>query len=73
MGLRMYDVSIDDYRDVTQVDIDKYQAVANAYGRLRIAVDTIHAELQAESVKIASRAGKPNDMMVDNDRVTGDL
>lgn len=73
MALRIYDISIDAYRDVTQLDLDEYQAVANAYGLIQQAIQTHHAQLRVEIAKIRSRAGAPNDFAVVNDEPTGDL
>ncbi len=42
---RMYDVSLDEFRDVTQVDVDRMEAVAQAYGRLRAAFKAAHEEV----------------------------
>lgn len=60
-NFRIYDITKDDYREATQVDLDCLQAVANAYGRLRQTVDQHHAKLMAEIKTIHERAGKPND------------
>lgn len=57
--LRIYDIVLDNWRDATQADIDKLGAVARAYGQLRAAVETVHAELQADVRRIQSQAGLP--------------
>ncbi len=38
-GLRIYDVSVDEYRDPTQEDLDQLVAVSQAYGRVRRLMD----------------------------------
>lgn len=52
MALKMYDVSIDATREVTQQDIDMFTATANAYGRLRMAIANTHSILMAEIERI---------------------
>jgi predicted transcriptional regulator len=57
--LRIYDISIDDYRDATQVDLDQLQEVANAYAQLRSRMAEDHAALQDRLRVIRSKAGVP--------------
>ena len=44
--LRIYDISIDEFRDVTQYDIDQMQTVANSWGKIRLSVDAGVRELE---------------------------
>lgn len=55
--LQIYDVEMDDFRPVTATDVAIFQATTNAYVRLRVAVDTVHAELMRQVADIRSRAG----------------
>ena len=47
-GLQIYDVDIDDMRDVTAADVAKWQAVMKAYGTLRRRVAEVDAELMRD-------------------------
>lgn len=42
--LRIYDISLDEYRDVTQEDVDRMVAVVQAYGAIRKAVSDAHSQ-----------------------------
>lgn len=44
--LRIYDISVDEYRDARQGDIDLLGAVSRAYGKLREAAKAAQDELQ---------------------------
>jgi len=56
-GLRIYDVTIDNYRPVTQLDLDMMQEVVRAYGELRATVEQQHAEHRRQIAEIRSKAG----------------
>lgn len=58
-ALRIYDIRIDAWRGASQVDIDCLGAVGVAYGKLRVAFDQVHAELQKDVTRIRSQAGVP--------------
>lgn len=58
--LRIYDISVGDYRDATQYDIDRLVAVEQAYCRLRMQVEGVHVGLQKLVDDIRSRAGLPH-------------
>jgi hypothetical protein len=55
MALRLYDVHKDEFRDVTQADVDALKAVEQAYGKLRSAVARTHEELLNEVAGIQRR------------------
>lgn len=44
---RIYDIGLDEYRDVTQKDADTYSALMSTYGRLRAIFAKTHDELMA--------------------------
>lgn len=54
--LRVYDVNTDEYRPVTQLDLDMFQATVQAYGKLRAATASTHAQLMRDIDDIKSRA-----------------
>lgn len=57
-GPRLYDVSIDDYRAATQLDVDQLVEISQCYGRLRKLVADTHADLltRLEAAKAKHRA-----------------
>ena len=55
MALRLYDVNADEYREVTQADVDALTAVQQAYGKLRTAVAQTQEELLIEIARIKQR------------------
>ncbi len=57
MGLRIYDIAIDDYREPTQADIDQLEHVAAAYQRIRSLVEQNHAVLENILKVTRSKAG----------------
>jgi hypothetical protein len=57
--LRIYDISTDDWRDATQLDIDMLGAVSHTYGVLRATVEQQHAALQERIKLMKSKAGAP--------------
>ena len=59
MGLRIYDITIDNFREPTQADIDELAQVAAAYIRLRSLIDQNHAVLQDTLRATRSKAGLP--------------
>lgn len=52
---RFYDIGNDEFRPVTKADLDMLSATANAYGKLRTAMQTVHEELMAEVKAIQSQ------------------
>lgn len=44
----MYDVAVDDYRLVTQADVDRFMAVNRTYGKMVEFLKREHAALIAE-------------------------
>lgn len=58
--LRLYDVSIDDYRPATQLDIDQLMMVAAQYARLRELMGANHAETRAKAEQLKSQHGAPH-------------
>lgn len=56
--MRLYDVTIDAWREPTQADLDAYQALGHAYGRIRTAfnrgeqlreeIEAAHSELMTK-------------------------
>lgn len=73
MSLRIWDTSTMAYRDATQLDIDELQLMATAYGRIQGRFTADRAQLVKDIEAARSKAGKPNDLMVDNDKPTGDV
>ncbi|HXJ61870.1 MAG TPA: hypothetical protein VNU68_34965 [Verrucomicrobiae bacterium] len=67
----MYDVAIDDKREVTQKDVDRLVAVEQAYGRLRTAMADTHGRLmeQIGAIALSSEVEK----VVPNELPTGDV
>jgi len=57
--LLIYDISTDDWRDATQLDIDMLGAVSHTYGVLRATVEQQHAALQERIKLMKSKAGAP--------------
>lgn len=55
MALQIYDMVTDDYRPVTQADIDELTAFRRAYARIRTAMTEAHAEL-VDAVKTAKQS-----------------
>lgn len=66
MALRYYDVTTDAYRDMTQADADELMAIRTAYGRIQARFLADCGALLEELKAIRSRAGMPNDLMVDS-------
>ena len=58
MGLKIYDVELDEHREATQADIDMLTAAAQAYGKLRAFVAQTQGELMAEIERVKAR-GRP--------------
>lgn len=68
MGLRYWDVERAEFREPTQQDIDELCAVRTAYARILARFHEDRALLIEEVKGIRSRAGMPNDLMVDHPR-----
>lgn len=56
--LKIYDITIDDHREVTQADIDRLMATEQAYGKLRAFVAQTHGELLVE-IGLAMKRNRP--------------
>jgi hypothetical protein len=65
MALRYYDINTNDYRDCTQADLDELLEIRKAYGRIQARFQEDRAQLLVDLKAIRSRAGMPNDLMVD--------
>lgn len=67
MKLQIYDIRIDETRDVTQADVDTLQAVEQTYGRIRTVIADEHAKLLNVIEEIRRRYNtKPVDPAVTN-------
>lgn len=55
MPFRFYDVRTDEMRDLTQHDLDEYQAVYEAYARIRVFFNEEHIRLQGKIAEIDAR------------------
>lgn len=49
---KIYDVNIDEWRSVTQVDVDRLLSVQRAYGELRTFYEKLHAGLMEDVRKV---------------------
>lgn len=65
MALRIFDPTTMEYRECTQLDLDELQAIRAAYGRILARFQEDRANLIEEIKGIRSKAGMPNDLMVD--------
>jgi hypothetical protein len=45
---RFYDIDKDEFRPITKADVDILMETAQAYGKLRTAMLTVHDQLMAE-------------------------
>lgn len=68
MALRFWDVERAEFREPTQQDIDELCAVRTAYARILARFHEDRAKLLEDIKGIRSRAGMPNDLMVDPPR-----
>jgi len=68
MGLRYWDVERAEFREPTQLDLDELMAIRTAYARILARFHEDRALLLEEVKGIRSRAGMPNDLMVDGQR-----
>lgn len=56
---RIYDIVNDDYREVTQLDVDQLVEISRAYGKLRHLLAADRTELLARLEQVKSRHGSP--------------
>lgn len=68
MALTVWDTTTLEKREATQLDIDELEAVRKRYGLILARFQQDRAELMEEIKGIRSRAGMPNDLMVDPPR-----
>ncbi len=68
MALTVWDVERAETREATQNDLDELMAVRSAYGRIQATFAQDRAQLLEDIKAIRSRAGMPNDLMVDPQR-----
>jgi hypothetical protein len=73
MALRYTDPETLEVREPTQADLDQLMAIRVAYGRIQARFADDRLMLVEECRIIRSRAGRPNDMAMANEPVTGDV
>ena len=73
MALRYTDPETLEVREPTQADLDQLMAIRVAYGRIQARFAEDRALLIQQCQDIRSRAGRPNDMAMANEPVTGDV
>lgn len=54
--VRIYDIDRDEFRPVTQADVDGLLETANAYAKLIATMRTVHSEYQSKLKSVRTRA-----------------
>lgn len=72
MALTLFDPSTMEKREATQLDIDELCEIRAEYGRFLALFQQSRANLIENVKAIRSRAGMPNDLMVDPKSETGE-